>query len=182
MLVEVYLLRDVKGLGLKGDIVSVKKGYAINFLIPKGLARLATKKDKESFLKHKQSIQKQVEQKSKMLENIKEFINRKLIKKPVVIKVKTSSGGKVFGSVTSDDVKKVLLNRIPQLKIFKPSEIIIDMPSKIEYVGKYAFDVKIVAKVEDKQINETIPVFVDIVSISKAHLKTTDTKQKDKEN
>ncbi len=171
MQIEVVLLKNVRGLGQIGDILKVKKGYAVNYLIPKNLARIATKEDKVRYATLKAKKQEELELRMRMLQNIKQFIQKKLVKNPIKIEVKTSSGGKVYGSISSDKIKQALLAKIPQLRTLNPREIKIDMPDKIEYVGKYAFDVKINAKFGDKEVKEVVPIFVDIVSISKAHLK-----------
>ena len=47
---EVILKQDIKGLGFKDDVVSVKAGYGRNFLIPQGVATLATETNKKIFI------------------------------------------------------------------------------------------------------------------------------------
>ena len=174
MQIEIILLADVSGLGKKGEIVKVKKGYAVNYLIPKQLARIATKEDKMHYAKIQARKKEEIEARLRMLQNIKKFIQKRLVKNPIKIGVKTSSGGKVYGSISPEKIKQALLNKIPQLSVFKPKEIEIDMPDKIEYIGKYAFDVKINAKIDNKEIKEVVPIFVDVVSTSKAHLKAAE--------
>lgn len=99
---EVYLLKDLKGKGKKGDVVSVSDGYAKNFLIPKQIATIATKSvlaqkktQDEANLFHKKQQLLKAKQTAELLKN-----------KTVVVKAKAGVGDKLFGSVTSKDIAK----------------------------------------------------------------------------
>ncbi|QCI25180.1 50S ribosomal protein L9 [Buchnera aphidicola (Rhopalosiphum padi)] len=93
---EVILLLKIKKLGDSGTIVHVKSGYARNFLIPKGKAILANKKNIESF--EAQRIELEKENISKLLiaqsraEKIKQI-------KSIIISSKVGKEGKIFGSI-----------------------------------------------------------------------------------
>ena len=182
MQVKVLLLRDVNNLGKAGEIKQVKRGYAVNYLIPQGLARVATPADVAEHERRLKLKQQNAKRKQKILQDIKAFVEKKLVNKPVQIKVKTSEGGRVYGSVTEEDVKIAIVRRIPQLAVFDEKELSVELPGKMEYIGKYAVDLKVKAKLGDKTIEETIPVFVDIVSISRAHLKTEKKEQESSED
>ncbi|HFB61486.1 MAG TPA: 50S ribosomal protein L9 [Bacteroidetes bacterium] len=94
---EIILKQDISGLGYKNDLVTVKDGYARNFLIPKGMAVVATESAKKVLAEVKkqqaykeEKIRKEAEELAKVLEGIQ-----------LTIGVKASSKGKIFGSVNN---------------------------------------------------------------------------------
>ena len=101
---QVILNQDVKGQGKKGQMVNVSDGYARNFLLPRGLAKEATKsninvmKGKAESLEYK--IKTESEEAKITAEKMKEI--------EVVIKAKAGDNGKLFGSITSKDVAEEL--------------------------------------------------------------------------
>jgi large subunit ribosomal protein L9 len=104
---EVILKQDVKNLGYKDDVVNVKPGYGRNFLIPKGLAEVATVSTKKQLTE----TVKQRAFKEQKLKTAAEKTAESL--KGMVVKVGAKAGetGKIFGSVTSvqlaDAIKKL---------------------------------------------------------------------------
>ncbi len=101
---QVILNQDVKGQGKKGQMINVSDGYARNFLLPKGLAKEATKsnindlKGKNESLEYK--IRTETEEAKQIAEKMKEI--------EVVITAKAGDNGKLFGSITSKDVAESL--------------------------------------------------------------------------
>ncbi|MDY3031939.1 MAG: 50S ribosomal protein L9 [Clostridia bacterium] len=101
---QVILNQDVKGQGKKGQMVNVSDGYARNYLLPRGLAKEATKsninvmKGKAESLEYK--IKTETEEAKAIAEKMKEI--------EVVIKAKAGDNGKLFGSITSKDVAEEL--------------------------------------------------------------------------
>jgi large subunit ribosomal protein L9 len=101
---KIILTEDVKSLGHKDDVVSVKSGYGRNFLIPTGKAKLAT----ESALK---MLAEDVRQRAFKLEKIRkdaDEISAKLNGLSLTIAAKSGASGKIFGSVTSLQVANAL--------------------------------------------------------------------------
>ena len=102
---QVILNQDVKGQGKKGQMINVSDGYARNFLLPKGLAKEATKsnindlKGKNESLEYK--IRTETEEAKQIAEKMKEI--------EVVITAKAGDNGKLFGSITSKDVAESLI-------------------------------------------------------------------------
>lgn len=97
---KVILMADVKGQGKKGDLINASDGYAKNFLLPKGLAKIADKSainelegKKSAAAYHKN----QEELRAKELAD-------KLEGKKVTFKAKSGENGKLFGSITAQDV------------------------------------------------------------------------------
>ncbi len=94
---EIILKEDINNLGYKDDIVEVKRGYAVNYLIPKGLAVRADKSAK----KVREENLKQRAHKEEKLRQDAQAIAEKLKNKEIKVGAKTSSKGKIFGSVTN---------------------------------------------------------------------------------
>jgi len=101
---QVVLNKDVKKLGYKGDIVSVKRGFFRNYLLPNGLADFASKTRLKVAETRKEKI---VIKKQQLLDNAKEVVE-KLKGLKVVVKGKVTEDGKLYGSITEDDVIKVV--------------------------------------------------------------------------
>lgn len=94
---EVILKQDIDNLGYADDIVNVKNGYAMNYLIPKGFAIQASSSAKKIHAENlKQRAHKEEKIKAEALE-----IAEKLQNKKIKIGAKTSSTGKIFGSVNT---------------------------------------------------------------------------------
>ena len=103
---DVILLAEVENLGERHDVVSVKNGYGRNYLIPQGLAKIATTSEK----KHIAEIRKQQSAKaSKLLADMQAIVDS-LASKTLQVGAKAGASGKLFGSVTNiqiaDAIKK----------------------------------------------------------------------------
>lgn len=101
---KVILTKDVKSQGKKGDLINVSDGYANNFLLPKGLAKPATKQALNELEGKKGAEQYHKNMEEQKARNIADRL--KEIK--VSIKAKAGKEGKLFGSVTSKDVAEAL--------------------------------------------------------------------------
>ena len=97
---KVILLQDVDNLGDEGDIVAVKNGYGRNYLIPQGLAQMATK----SAVKARQEeARQQVRKRAQMRENA-EAVRQQLEQTEVVVEAKVGEENRIFGTVTPQQV------------------------------------------------------------------------------
>ena len=94
---EIILKQDRDNLGYKDDMVTVKDGYAVNFLIPKGFAIQATKSAKKV---HAENLRQRKHKEERLTNEAKE-IALQLENKKIKIGAKTSSTGKIFGSVNT---------------------------------------------------------------------------------
>ena len=97
---EVILLDDVKSLGKKGDLVKVSEGYARNFLLKKNLGVEATAKSKNDLKLQNQHEEKVAQEK---LDGAKAFAEE-LKEKSITVSIKTGSGGRSFGSVSTKEL------------------------------------------------------------------------------
>lgn len=101
---EIILKKDHKGLGYKNDIVKVKNGYGRNFLIPQGIAVLATDSNKKMQAEEiKQSSFKEQKLRSEATANAE-----KLSTVTVKVGAKAGESGKIFGSVTNIQIAEAL--------------------------------------------------------------------------
>lgn len=132
---QVILNQDVKGTGKKGQLVNVSDGYARNFLLPKGLAKEATK-DNINILKGKKES---LEYKIKTETDEAKAIAEKMKEISVVIKAKAGGSGKLFGSVTSKEVSEELTKQ-HHIKLDKKKFV---MPDGIKTLGVTEVDVKL---------------------------------------
>lgn len=131
---ELILKEDVENLGFKDDIVNVKNGYGRNFLIPQGLATLATESNKKVLQeKIKQSQNKQ----KKAIEEANKIV-KKLEKLNLKISAKSLEGDKLFGSVTSAEISKELAEN--GLEIEKKY---IQLSSNIKKVGSFSASIRL---------------------------------------
>ncbi|MGI6113012.1 MAG: 50S ribosomal protein L9 [Mahellales bacterium] len=145
---KVILQQDVKGQGRKGDIVNVSDGYARNFLLPKGQAIEANKKNLARLKE-----QKAVEQKRKQQEQ-EEFseLAKRLSGMVVTINAKAGDQDKLFGSVTSKEIAEQLKGQF-NIDIDKKK---INLPEPIKHLGTFTVEVKLYPGISAQlQVNVT---------------------------
>ncbi len=133
---EIILKQDITGLGYKNDIITVKNGYARNYLIPKGMAAIAT----ASARKVLAEVKKQQAYKEEKIRKEAEEIVKVLEGAQLTIGVKASTKGKIFGSVNNimivDAIKEQKKVEIDRKKIEINGEA-------IKEVGTYKATVKL---------------------------------------
>jgi large subunit ribosomal protein L9 len=98
---QVILLETIKGLGNKYDVKNVKNGYARNFLLPKGLVKIATDKSLKELEARKTAWEKEEQEIKSKLETLAKNLSSQEFK----FEVKTGKKGEVFGSVGKSDIK-----------------------------------------------------------------------------
>lgn len=131
---KIILLKDIKKLGKKGDVIEASDGYARNYLLPRGLAEEATAKN-VNIVKRKKAVKRQ-----ERLEETEEAqrIAKKIRNKELEIVAKVGENGRLFGAVTNKDVAD-LINKEYDLNIDR-KKITMD-PIKQE--GTYTIKVKL---------------------------------------
>jgi large subunit ribosomal protein L9 len=126
-MMEVILLERVKSLGDMGAVVSVKPGYARNFLIPRKKALRATEENKESFMARKSELQAQS---AAMLDDA-QGVHAIIDKNFITMVRQAGEDGKLFGSVSPRDISDNVSSVFSQSVIY--SQIILNKP--IKYIG-----------------------------------------------
>jgi large subunit ribosomal protein L9 len=101
---EVVLMKDHDQLGKALDVISVKNGYARNFLIPSGIAVPATEGNKKRVTEAKRQEELRMERRSKDARELA----RKIEQIPCTIPVKVGEEDKIFGSVTAHEISEFL--------------------------------------------------------------------------
>jgi len=147
---EIVLLKPIKSLGNPGDIKEVKRGYAVNYLIPQGFALPA----KKGFIKEAQArIRKIIKARKAELEEIKKVIEE-IKDLEIIIYKKASKEGKLFGSVREKDIVSALAEKIN--KQIDEKYVILEKP--IKEIGEYEIEIgaeeaktKIKVKVEKER-------------------------------
>jgi large subunit ribosomal protein L9 len=135
--VEVVLKDNLEHLGSIGDVVRVRRGYARNFLLPRGLAVVASRGNVRQ-IEHEKSIQAQ---RIAKLRSEQEKIVAELAKVTVMIAKEAGEDGKLFGSVTSNDVIDGLVAKGVDVEIDKRKLVM--PPQPIKEVGSYEIGLKL---------------------------------------
>ncbi len=132
---EIILLQDVRKLGQKDDLVHVKDGYGRNYLIPKGFAVAASPSARKM---HAENL-KQRAHKEEKIKTVAEELATKMADLKLVIGAKTSSSGKIFGSVNTIQIAEGLRE-----KGFEIDRKNISLPEdQIKEIGKYKAIIKL---------------------------------------
>lgn len=132
---EVILLQDIQNLGSKDDIVKVKGGYGRNYLIPQKMAIVANESTKKILA---ENIKQRAHKEAKLVEEA-QALAAQLEGKTVTIGAKTSSSGKIFGSVNSIQ----LAEAIAKLGFEIERKQISLKEDSIKEVGKYTAKIKL---------------------------------------
>lgn len=130
---KVVLLKDIKGKGKKGDIITVNDGYASNYLIPNGLAKVGNAVNLNEAKQAQESNIYQAEQ--ARLRAVE--LGEKLKNIQVSLSIKCGANGKVFGSVTNKEISEDLIK-----KGFDIDKKKIDVAT-IKSIGSYTAKVKL---------------------------------------
>ncbi len=145
---KVILKKHVKGLGSEGEVVDVNDGYARNYLLPRGIAVEANTSNM-NVLKDRQQ-RKENEAKKVLTEA--EKAGATLNGQTVTIKARAGDGGRLFGSVTNQDIADAIKKTF-KLNIDR-RRIDLDLP--IKAVGEYRIDLRL-----HPQVSASITVQVE---------------------
>jgi large subunit ribosomal protein L9 len=132
---EIILKQDVNKLGQKDDIVNVKDGYGRNYLIPRGFAVAATPSEKKM---HAENLRQRAHKEEKIKKAAQEMAE-KMAGVKLVVGAKTSTSGKIFGSVNTIQIAESLKE-----KGFEIDRRSITLPEdQIKEIGNYKAVVKL---------------------------------------
>ena len=135
---KLLLKEDVDGLGFCGDEVEVKDGYGRNFLIPKGKALLATPNNLKAFNHQKRVVQGKVTKVIAAAQAVADEIS----KVTCLVKKKVGDTGKMFGSVTAQEIADLLKGQGVEVDRRK-----IQIAEPIKKAGEYKIPVKLHSEV-----------------------------------
>ena len=145
---KVVLLETIEGLGSVGQEVKVKNGYARNYLIPKGLALIATDSNIRAF---KDKIQARVRSEAKSREHAVK-LSEELASVTLKFEAKTGLEGKLFGSITSADIYDALKD-----KGFEVDRKKIVLTDAIRHIGTHEVAVRLFSEVTATIKVEVVP-------------------------
>ena len=143
---EVILREDVPGLGIIGDVVRVKPGYARNYLLPRGLAILADRRNLKQLDHHKRVIDAKKTRERGAHEQAANAMDGLVLE----TEARAGRGGKLFGSVTNMDVQRLLKE-----KGFDLDRRRIDLKEHIKEIGETPVSIKV-----GQDIRATVTVVV----------------------
>ena len=132
---EIILLQDVPKLGQKDDLVKVKNGFGRNYLIPQGLAIAASGSAKKI---HSENLRQRAHKEEKIKVEA-QALAEKLGEVKIVVGAKTSSSGKIFGSVNTIQIAEALKEKgfdIDRRSITLPED-------QIKEIGSYKAVIKL---------------------------------------
>lgn len=173
---KLILTEDVPNLGSLGDTIDVKSGYGRNYLLPKGIALLATGRVSKE-------LQHRIQHLNKLREGKIELANEQAEKlKTVKLEVvrKSGPGGRLFGSVTNRDLKELLKE-----KEFDVERRSIQLNSPIRNIGLHEFTVRVHSEVsvnmQIKVTGDSDESAVKTVAVDEPKDKNADEKNVDSE-
>ncbi|MFM8734271.1 MAG: 50S ribosomal protein L9 [Pirellulales bacterium] len=137
--IELLLVHTVDHLGKQGDVVEVKRGYAYNYLLPQGLATIATDHHKRMVEKHRAKLEEIARERLAGLRSVLQ----ELVRTSVTIEANANDEGHLYGSVGSAEISRSLKQ---QDLMVAPDQIILQGPLK--EVGLYTVKVKLAPDVE----------------------------------
>jgi large subunit ribosomal protein L9 len=137
--VEVILRQAVENLGNPGEVVSVSNGYARNYLLPRGIAYLATEGNKKRIAQDKARLEAA---ESSRRDSAQELA-KKLEEVSITFAARVGEEGKLFGSVTAADVAQQL-----EAQGFQIEKRQIDLHEPIKALGVYRVPVRLHADVK----------------------------------
>ncbi len=132
--VKVILREDVPNLGEAGDLVSVKPGYARNFLLPGGKANVATESNVSQLDHHQRVIQEKLAKELSDLEAVRNRIQSLTLE----VSAQAGEGGRLFGSVTAQQIADLLAEKGSEVNRRK-----IALPEPIKEIGEHRVSIRL---------------------------------------
>lgn len=141
--VDVILKSKIENLGAEADVVSVRRGYARNYLIPSGQALEATRANMTQVENLRRA---RAEREAKELDEAQRVAG-KINKLRLKLTLSMGQGGKAFGSVTTQDLAKAVAEKAKGLELDRHQ---IELEKPIKGTGKYEIPVKVHPEIKAK--------------------------------
>jgi large subunit ribosomal protein L9 len=146
---KVILTDEIRGLGTRGDVVTVKDGYARNFLIPKNLAREATAGNMKAIEQEKKKWAQLAQQERAVAQKAADSVKGT----KVTIRKRVGDHGHLFGSVTANEIADALA-----AKGIEVDKRRIELDHAIKNVGVHDIDVRLHRDVTAHIQVEVVPI------------------------
>ncbi len=148
---RVILLKDIENLGKKNEVKEVKNGYARNFLIPKGLVKIATKQAMEQLKSQKELEAQEAEEELKKTQALIESMEGM----EFVISVKVGDENQLFESITPQKIQETLKQsgfniKKTQIELSQPIKELGEFPVKIKFEHNLEAEITIIIEEEKK--------------------------------
>ncbi len=145
---KVILLQNIKGTGLIGEVKNVSDGYGRNFLIAKGLAKIAT----DGAIKESEAIRRKAE----VIERIQQGRAKELVESlkdtVVEIKRKASEKGTLFEGIEAMDIAQALSKHIT----FEVAKDMVHLEAPIKRVGKHTVEIELAPGVKTSVVIDVV--------------------------
>ena len=153
---QIILLQDIKGIGKKFEIKEIKDGYARNFLIPRGLAKIAT----NATIKELETKKSVSEKQEKKLKAELESLAKNLSHRNFVFSLNVGKKGEVFGSITKDDIEERINADInANLRDYIKNNMEIKLEKPIKTTDEHQIEINL-----GKGVKTTVKVIIEPLS------------------
>jgi large subunit ribosomal protein L9 len=146
---EIILKEDVQNLGFKDDIISVKNGYGRNFLIPQGLAVLATPSAKKV---HAENLRQRAHKEAQLVKEAQTIADR-ISAIQLKLQAKVGAGDKLFGSISNIDIAAALEKQNESID----KKFILVQGGSVKRLGSYTAKVRLHREVIADLAFEVVP-------------------------
>ena len=137
--IQLLLIQSVDHLGKQGDIVEVKRGYALNFLLPQGLATIASDHHKRMVDKHRAKLQEIEKSRLSSLRQLADSLG----KQSITIEANANEEGHLYGSVAAQDIVSAL-----KLQSFSITTDQVRLDGVLKELGLYSVKIHLHAEIE----------------------------------
>ena len=153
---QIILLQDIKGIGKKFEIKEIKDGYTRNFLIPRGLAKIAT----NATIKELETKKSVSEKQEKKLKAELESLAKNLSHRNFVFSLNVGKKGEVFGSITKDDIEeRINANINANLRDYIKNNMEIKLEKPIKTTDEHQIEINL-----GKGVKTTVKVIIEPLS------------------
>jgi large subunit ribosomal protein L9 len=146
--IELLLIQSVDHLGKQGDIVEVKRGYALNYLLPQGLATIASGHHKRMVEKHRAKLQ---EIEKARLSTLRQLADN-LSKQSITIEANANDEGHLYGSVGANDITAAL-----KQQGFHITTDQVRLEGQLKELGLYTVKIHLHAEIESEMKVWVVP-------------------------